>query len=84
VFSLGDHGSTYGGNPLTCAVGYAVVKHIVDQDVAGNARQMGQRLLSGLEALKSKFDFVAEARAVGCWWPWSLREIWLTGCCRTV
>jgi acetylornithine/N-succinyldiaminopimelate aminotransferase len=65
VFSLGDHGSTYGGNPLTCAVGYAVVKYIVDWDIAGNARQMGQRLLAGLEELGSKFNFVAEARGRG-------------------
>jgi predicted acetylornithine/succinylornithine family transaminase len=65
VFSLGDHGSTYGGNPLTCAVGYAVAKYIIDYDVPGNARQMGQRLLAGLEELRSKFDFVAEARGRG-------------------
>ena len=65
VFSLGDHGSTYGGNPLTCAVGYAVMKYMLDYDVPGNARKMGQRLLDGLETLKSKFDFVAEARGRG-------------------
>jgi len=65
VFSLGDHGSTYGGNPLTCAVGYAVMKYMLDYDVPGNARKMGQRLLDGLKILKSKFDFVAEARGRG-------------------
>jgi acetylornithine/N-succinyldiaminopimelate aminotransferase len=65
VFSVGDHGSTYGGNPLTCAVAYGVVKYMVDWDVPGNAQQKGRRLLAGLEALQSKFDFVAQARGRG-------------------
>jgi acetylornithine/N-succinyldiaminopimelate aminotransferase len=37
----GDHGGTYAGNPLGCAVAYAVISYLVDQDVGENVRQRG-------------------------------------------
>ena len=65
VFAPGDHGTTFGGNPLCCAVGYATVKYMIDHDVPGNARKMGQYLMSGLENLKKKYGFIAEVRGRG-------------------
>lgn len=40
-FELGDHGGTYCGNPLGCAVAYAVIKYLLDHDVSANVTQMG-------------------------------------------
>jgi acetylornithine/N-succinyldiaminopimelate aminotransferase len=61
----GDHGSTFGGNPLTTAAAYASTKYIVDHDMSANALAMGERLMAGLEGLKSRFDFISQVRGMG-------------------
>ncbi len=65
VFTRGEHGSTFGGNPLTCAAGYATLKFIIDNDIAGNAREVGQYLISKLEGLRQKFQFITDVRGRG-------------------
>ncbi len=65
VFIPGDHGSTFGGNPLACAAGYATVKFIIDYDIAGNAKRVGQYLLKELADLKHKFQFITDVRGCG-------------------
>jgi len=65
VFVTGEHGSTFGGNPLVCAAAYATVKFILDNDIAGDARRVGEYLLSGLEELKQKFSFITDVRGRG-------------------
>ena len=65
VFVPGEHGSTFGGNPLACAAGYATLKFIIDNDVAGRAKKMGQYLATGLESLKQKFQFITDVRGRG-------------------
>ncbi|MDI6814544.1 MAG: aspartate aminotransferase family protein [Dehalococcoidales bacterium] len=65
VFTPGEHGSTFGGNPLACAAGYATLKFIIDNDVAGNARRVGQYLTTGLESLRQKFQFITDVRSRG-------------------
>ena len=65
VFTPGEHGSTFGGNPLACAAGYATVKFIIDNNVAGNADRVGQYLASGLQELKQKFQFITDVRGRG-------------------
>jgi len=65
VFVPGEHGSTFGGNPLACAAGYATVKFIIDHNVAGNVRKVGQYFISGLEKLKQKFQFITGVRGRG-------------------
>jgi acetylornithine/N-succinyldiaminopimelate aminotransferase len=65
VFGQGDHGSTYGGNPLMCAVGNAVVKYVIDHDVPGNARKVGGYLLQKLQQLKQKYPFIKNVRGKG-------------------
>ena len=65
VFTPGEHGSTFGGNPLACAAGYATIKFIVDNDIAGNAMRVGQYLVTGLEGLKQKFRFITDVRGCG-------------------
>jgi acetylornithine/N-succinyldiaminopimelate aminotransferase len=65
VFTPGEHGSTFGGNPLACAAGYATVKFIIDNDIAGKAKTVGQYLIQGLEKRKSKFPFITDVRGRG-------------------
>jgi len=65
VFTPGEHGSTFGGNPVTCAAGYATLKFIIENDIAGNARRMGEYLASGLGTLKDKFPFITDVRGRG-------------------
>lgn len=65
VFAPGDHGSTFGGNPLASAGAYAALKFIIENNVPGNARDVGQHLLARLESLRSRFDFIVEVRGRG-------------------
>jgi acetylornithine/N-succinyldiaminopimelate aminotransferase len=65
VFEIGDHGSTYGGNPLAAAAAFATLKFILDNDVPARVRQVGQYFTGKLEELKSKFDFIVEVRGRG-------------------
>jgi len=64
VFTPGDHGSTFGGNAVTCAAGYATLKYIIDNDVAGNAKRVGQYFTGKLEQLRQKFQLITDVR--GC------------------
>jgi len=65
VFAPGEHGSTFGGNPLACAAGYATVKFIIDNDIAGKAKVVGQYLIAGLEKLRQKFQLITDVRGRG-------------------
>jgi acetylornithine/N-succinyldiaminopimelate aminotransferase len=65
VFSPGDHGSTFGGNPLICATGYAILKYIIENDISGNVRSVGHYFTNGLMHLKEQFGFVTEVRGMG-------------------
>lgn len=49
----GEHGSTYGGNPLACKVAITALKVLKEEKMAENAAAMGQLLREGLEALQS-------------------------------
>jgi len=63
VFTPGDHGSTFGGNPLACAVGQAALKVIIEENLAENAFLMGEYFLKGLRELKS--PVIKEVRGKG-------------------
>jgi len=65
VFTPGEHGSTFGGNPLACAAGYATLKFVIENDIAGNAKRVGQYLIDGLKKLKDKFQFITDVRGRG-------------------
>ncbi len=51
VFSPGDHGSTFGGNPLACAAGAAVMEAIAEEGILENVTAMGSRLMEGLQSV---------------------------------
>ncbi len=62
----GTHGSTYGGNPLACAVGNAVLDRILGPGFIDNVNQMGQRLAWHLQQLQQRFpQYVLELRGKG-------------------
>ena len=65
VFVSGDHGSTFGGNPLACAVGYATMKYIIEKDIVGHASRVGKYLVDGLMKLKKKHSFITDVRGRG-------------------
>jgi len=65
VFVPGEHGSTFGGNPLVCAAAYATLKYIIENKVADNARKIGQYFAGRLEELKDKYTFVTDVRGRG-------------------
>ncbi len=59
----GEHGSTFGGNPLACAVAIASIKVLLDEKLADNADQMGKLLRSELQKLNS--DYIKVIRGKG-------------------
>lgn len=63
VFTPGNHGSTFGGNPLACAVGKAAVDVIVDEKLPENSFAMGEYLRAELRKLDS--PHVKEVRGKG-------------------
>lgn len=65
LFTPGSHGSTFGGNPLACRVGCTVVDILKDQNLLGNARLQGERLLAGLRAALSEHPDVLQIRGKG-------------------
>jgi acetylornithine/N-succinyldiaminopimelate aminotransferase len=65
LFSPGEHGSTFGGNPLVCAAAYATVKYIIDNGIVGEVKQVGRYCLTKLENLKQQFDFITDVRGRG-------------------
>ncbi len=65
VLRPGQHGSTFGGNPLACAVGRAVVRLLDDGDLMRRARDLGAHLHGGLAGLVG--NGVCAVRGVGLW-----------------
>ncbi len=58
-------GHTYGGNPVSCAVGEAAVRYLLDNDVIANAESVGNYLADGLRDLGDRQPAIAEVRGVG-------------------
>ncbi len=58
-------GHTFEGNPISCAAGLAVLREILERDLCGNARAMGQRLRDGFTSLAKKHGVVGDIRGKG-------------------
>ncbi len=65
VFSPGNHGSTFGGNPLACAVGNTVIKEIVDNNLAERAGKLGETMLAKFKARLGNLNNVRDIRGKG-------------------
>jgi ornithine--oxo-acid transaminase len=63
LFRPGDHGSTFGGNPLAAAIAREALRVLVDEGLIENARLQGEYLQGGLERIES--DHIAEVRSRG-------------------
>jgi len=65
VFHPGDHGSTYGGNPLGAAIAREAMKVLVEEDLIGKSAENGAYFLERLQAVES--EHVKEIRGRGLW-----------------
>lgn len=61
----GEHGSTYGGNPLACRVSVEALKVLVDEKLADNAARLGEIFRARMEDIKGKHSFVETVRGRG-------------------
>ena len=61
----GEHGSTYGGNPLACAVTMEALRVVEDENLADNAERMGYVFRNKMEALSRKTDLIKLVRGKG-------------------
>ncbi len=57
--------STFGGNPLAAAAGRATLRHVLEHDLQGNAKAMGDRLMGRLQATARNVPWIAEVRGRG-------------------
>lgn len=65
VLTLGEHNATFGGNALTSAAAYATLKYVIEKDIPGNAKRVGQYLMGKLDELKKKYSFITDIRGQG-------------------
>ena len=65
VMKKGEHSSTFGGNPLSCAAGTATIQALTQDGLIENAKNMGQKFQQGLKDLKSRHKIIREVRGKG-------------------
>ncbi len=65
AFAAGDHGTTYGGNPLGTRLVYETVKQINDPAFLKNVTETGEYLMDNLEKLKADTNSIEEVRGIG-------------------
>lgn len=62
---VGEHTSTFGGNPLACAAGSATIDYIVENHLPSQAEEKGKRLRQGLEKIQRTHSAIREVRGLG-------------------
>jgi acetylornithine/LysW-gamma-L-lysine aminotransferase len=65
AMKLGEHSSTFAGNPLSCSAGIATIDSIVEENLVGNAVKVGNIFKNGLLELKENHRIVREVRGLG-------------------
>ncbi len=63
--SKGEHSSTFGGNPLSCAAGIGAIQALTKDGLIENADKMGKKFFEGLKQLKEKHKIIREIRGKG-------------------
>jgi ornithine--oxo-acid transaminase len=72
VFKPGDHGSTFGGNPLACAIARTALRVLVEENMVERSAELGAYFLERLRTLAS--PAIAEVRGRGLWLGLELKE----------
>lgn len=62
---VGEHSSTFAGNPLACAAGSATIDSLVKDRLVNNSQIMGQKFKEGLLELKDKYKIIRDVRGLG-------------------
>ena len=65
VFKSGDHGSTFGGNPLGCAIARTALRVLIDEKMVERSAELGAWFLARLQSIKS--PAIKEVRGRGLW-----------------
>ena len=65
LFQPGNHGSTFGGNPLACAAGLAVIDTLEKESLPARAEELGLRMITALELALGDQDYVTDIRGQG-------------------
>lgn len=68
VLAAGEHGTTFGGNALACAVGHAVLKYVSEHDLPAQVAKKGERMERRLRSLADRHRMVVEVRGKGLIW----------------
>ncbi len=68
MFQPGDHGTTFGGNPLACAAALATVSAVLEENLIEAAARQGAYLRNALHVLASEIDEIKEVRGMGLMW----------------
>ncbi len=63
--SKGEHSSTFGGNPLSCAAGVATIQALTEDGLIKNAETIGAKFMDGLKKLQEKHQIIREVRGKG-------------------
>jgi len=75
IFEPGDHGTTFGGNPIACAAGVATVQTITGENLLAHATQMGEYLAGKIETLREKYsNLITSTRGLGLMRAFDLAE----------
>ena len=74
VLGLGEHGTTFGGNPLATHVGYTVLKYVIENDLPGQVAKKGEHLERRLRSLADRHPMVTEVRGKGLLWAMELER----------
>ncbi|MGH9981371.1 MAG: aspartate aminotransferase family protein [Nitrososphaeraceae archaeon] len=65
AMKVGEHSSTFAGNPLSCSAGIATIESIVEENLVENAMKVGNKFKSGLLQLKDNHRIVRDVRGLG-------------------
>src|SRR5882724_11796605 len=63
--AFGTHGSTYGGNPLACAVGLAALEEVAKPETLANVKARAEQIRTGLSAIAKRYGIFEQARGAG-------------------
>ena len=76
ALTLGEHGTTFGGNPLATHVGYTVLQYVIENDLPGQVAKKGEHVERRLRSLADRHPMVTEVRGKGLLWAMELdREV---------